>query len=79
MCCDTRIQRAEENSTATESRSRNRGCRRMAARRGYKEDVHQNMSFYQTNPPFFDGFFDGSAYEYIGCTRNVREKSVGSF
>ena len=34
---------------------------------------------YQTNPPFFDGFSDGSGYEYIGYTRNTRAKAVGSF
>src|SRR6266436_5013364 len=37
--------------------------------------VHQNMSFYQTNPPFFGGFFVASGYEETACTGNGREKS----
>ena len=37
------------------------------------------IRFCETNPPFFDGFFDGSGYEYMGYTRNARGKSVGSF
>src|ERR1017187_10250689 len=37
--------------TATESRSRNRGCRRIAARRGYKAGRGpQNMRFCETKP-----------------------------
>ena len=38
-----------------------------------------NMPFYQTNPPFFDGFFYGNGYEYVAYSGNLREKSVGSF
>ena len=32
--------------------------------------VHQNMSFYQTNPPFFGGFLVANNYEYATCTGN---------
>jgi len=39
----------------------------------------QNMCFYQTNPPFFGGFFIANDYEDAACTGNRREKSVGSF
>ena len=37
------------------------------------------MPFYQTNPPFFDGFFAVSYSLHISYERNTREKSVGSF
>ena len=37
------------------------------------------MCFCETNPPFFDGIFNGSSYEYIGYDGKFREKSVGSF
>jgi hypothetical protein len=37
------------------------------------------MYFYETNPPFFVRIFIVSDYEHICCTRNAREKSVGSF
>src|ERR1039457_626246 len=37
------------------------------------------IRFCETNPPFFDGFLDGSACEYRGSGIKTRRKSVGSF
>jgi len=47
--------------------------------RPLKERTLKNMPFYQTNPPFFGGFFVATNYEDAACAGNRREKSVGSF
>src|ERR1019366_6478864 len=39
----------------------------------------RNVPFYQTNPPFFDGFFNATTTTYGTYSGNVRNKSVGSF
>src|SRR5690242_18349383 len=52
-------------------------CAWRTGRRHKKDPPH--IRFCETNPPFFDGVYDGSANEYIGCGRNLRGKSVGSF
>src|SRR5208282_5074346 len=54
-------------------------ARGQAARVTSKGRRERNVPFYQTNPPFFGGFFDGSDCECMGCGGNVRRKSVGSF
>ena len=47
--------------------------------RSVREGGERNVPFYQTNPPFFGGFFVANCYEDAACTGNRREKSVGSF
>jgi len=44
-----------------------------------RPDKGAPIRFCETNPPFFEGIFDGSDYEYVCCEGNMREKSVGSF
>src|ERR1017187_9532467 len=48
-----------------DARATNGGPPSPELRRGTRGE--RNVPFYQTNPPFVDGFFDGSYYEQLGC------------
>ncbi len=46
---------------------------------GFGGDKTPPICFCETNPPFFEDFFDATATAEVACDRKVRRISVGSF
>ena len=58
-----------ESGHGRDARATNGGPPSPELRRGTRGE--RNVPFYQTNPPFFGGIFDGSGCVYIGCDGNL--------